>query len=55
MTDQFDPLGRPGGNVLQWDESKRKKCKITFVGISTARWYVEAEIQSNGDAATPFS
>jgi hypothetical protein len=29
--------------------------KITLVGISTARWYVEAEIQSNGDAATPFS
>lgn len=34
MTDQHDPLGRPGGNVLQWDESKRKKCKITFVGIA---------------------
>lgn len=34
MKEQNDPLGRPGGNVLQWDESKRKKCKITFVGIA---------------------
>ena len=29
--------------------------KVTLVGISTARWYIEAELQSNGDAATPFS
>ena len=29
--------------------------KVTLVGIATNRWYVECEIQSNGDAATPFS
>ena len=29
--------------------------KITLVGVANNRWYVEAEIQSNGDAATPFS
>ena len=28
---------------------------VTLVGISTTRWYVECIIQSNGDAATPFS
>ena len=29
--------------------------KVTLVGVANNRWYVEAEIQSNGDAATPFS
>ena len=29
--------------------------KITLVGVANNRWYVEAEIQSNGDAATPFA
>ena len=29
--------------------------KVTLVGIASNRWYIEAEIQSNGDAATPFS
>ena len=29
-----DALGRPNENTIQWDESKRKPAKITFVGIA---------------------
>ena len=29
--------------------------KVTLVGIASNRWYVEAELHSSGDAATPFS
>tara|TARA_A100001201_G_scaffold9753_1_gene14230 strand:- start:34033 stop:34488 length:456 start_codon:yes stop_codon:yes gene_type:complete len=29
--------------------------KVTLVGVANNRWYIEAELQSNGDASTPFS